>query len=70
MVRELQENNFTDKTVRATTTDAEARVMKMPGSGFAPAYNVQLATAGDPQGGARTIVGVRVTNELWRCFGR
>jgi len=34
----------------------------MPGSGFAPAYNVQLATAGDPQGGARTIVGVRVTN--------
>jgi transposase len=62
VVRELQESNFTDKTVRASTTDAEARVMKMPGSGFAPAYNVQLATAGDPQGGARTIVGVRVTN--------
>jgi transposase len=62
VVRELQENNFSDKTVRASTTDAEARVMKMPGGGFAPAYNVQLATAGDPQGGARTIVGVRVTN--------
>ncbi len=62
VVRELQESNFSDKTVRASTTDAEARVMKMPGSGFAPAYNVQLATAGDPQGGARTIVGVRVTN--------
>ena len=62
VVRELQESNFRDKTVRASTTDAEARVMKMPGSGFAPAYNVQLATAGDPQGGARTIVGVRVTN--------
>jgi transposase len=62
VVRELQERNFRDKTVRASTTDAEARVMKMPGSGFAPAYNVQLATAGDPQGGARTIVGVRVTN--------
>lgn len=61
-VRELQEVNFRGKTVRASTTDAEARVMKMPGSGFAPAYNVQLATAGDPQGGARTIVGVRVTN--------
>jgi hypothetical protein len=62
VVRELQEGNFSDKTVRASTTDAEARVMKMPGSGFAPAYNVQLATAGDPQGGPRTIVGVRVTN--------
>lgn len=62
VVRELQESNFSEKTVRASTTDAEARVMKMPGSGFAPAYNVQLATAGDPQGGARTIVGVRVTN--------
>ena len=61
-VRELQESNFRDKTVRASTTDPEARVMKMPGSGFAPAYNVQLATAGDPQGGPRTIVGVRVTN--------
>jgi hypothetical protein len=36
--------------------------MKMPGGGYYPAYNVQLATAGDPQGGARTIVGVRVTN--------
>lgn len=36
--------------------------MKMPGGGFHPAYNVQLATAGDPEGGPRTIVGVRVTN--------
>jgi transposase len=62
VVRKLQETNFRDKTVRASITDPEARVMKMPGSGFAPAYNVQLATAGDPQGGARTIVGVRVTN--------
>jgi transposase len=62
VVRELQDSNFRDKTVRASTTDPEARVMKMPGSGFAPAYNVQLATAGDPQGGPRTIVGVRVTN--------
>jgi transposase len=62
VVRELQEGNFSEKTVRASTTDADARVMKMPGGGFAPAYNVQLATAGDPEGGARTIVGVRVTN--------
>lgn len=47
---------------RASTTDAEARVMKMPDGGFRPGYNVQLATAGSPIGGARTIVGVRVTN--------
>lgn len=48
---------------RASTTDAEARVMKMPDTGFRPAYNVQLATAGSPTGGPRTVVGVRVTNE-------
>lgn len=47
---------------RASTTDPEARVMKMADGGFRPAYNMQLATAGDPQGGPRTIVGVRVTN--------
>lgn len=47
---------------RASTTDAEARVMKMGDGGYRPAYNVQLATAGSPQGGARTIVGVRVIN--------
>jgi transposase len=29
---------------RASTTDAEARVMKMPDGGFRPAYNVQFAT--------------------------
>jgi transposase len=48
---------------RASTTDAEARVMKMPDTGFRPAFNVQLATAGSPTGGPRTVVGVRVTNE-------
>ena len=63
VVRELQENNFRDKEPRCSTTDPEARVMKMPGGGFYPAYNVQLATAGDAEGGPRTIVGVRVTNE-------
>ena len=36
--------------------------MKMGDGGFRPAYNVQLATAGSPEGGPRTIVGVRVTN--------
>jgi len=48
---------------RASTTDPEARVMKMPDSARAwPGYNVQLAVAGSPMGGPRTIVGVRVTN--------
>jgi hypothetical protein len=62
VMRELQKGNLGDKEPRSSTTDAEARVMKMPGGGFFPAYNVQLATAGDPEGGPRTIVGVRVTN--------
>jgi hypothetical protein len=47
---------------RASTTDPEAKVMKMADGGFRPAFNVQFATAGDPIGGPRTIVGVRATN--------
>jgi len=43
---------------RASTTDAEARVMKMGDGGFRPAFNVQLATATDSQ----VITGVSVTN--------
>jgi transposase len=48
---------------RASTTDPDARVMKMGDGGYRPAYNVQLATVGDEHGGPRTIVGVRVTND-------
>jgi transposase len=59
-VKELQAQGKEEP--RASTTDAEARVMKMADGGFRPAYNVQLATAGSPLGGPRTIVGVRVTN--------
>ena len=44
---------------RASTTDADARFMKMPDGGYRPAYNVQLAQ--DPQ--SRAIVGVAVTND-------
>ena len=44
---------------RASTTDPEARKMKMPNGGFDAAYNVQLAT----DTGSRAIVGVDVTNE-------
>lgn len=43
---------------RASTTDPEASVMKMPDGGFRPAYNVQLAT--ETQSGL--IVGVDVSN--------
>jgi transposase len=47
---------------RASTTDADARVMKMPDGGFRPGYNVQLAVAASEEGGPRTVVGLRVTN--------
>jgi transposase/3D (Asp-Asp-Asp) domain-containing protein len=43
---------------RASTTDADARVMKMGDGGFRPAYNVQLAT----DTGSQIITGVEVTN--------
>jgi len=43
---------------RASTTDADARVMKMSDGGFRPAFNVQLATATDSQ----IITGMEVTN--------
>ena len=44
---------------RVSTTDPQARVMKMPDGGFRPAYNVELAT--DQSSGI--IVGVGVTSE-------
>jgi len=44
--------------VRASTTDPEARVMKMADGGFRPAYNVQMATAIAGQ----VVVGVEVTD--------
>ncbi len=62
VVREMQQRGLGGEEPRASTTDPDARVMKMPDGGFRPAYNVQLATAGEPEGGPRTIVGVRVTN--------
>jgi transposase len=43
---------------RASTTDADARVMKMGDGGFRPAFNVQLAT--DCEG--QVIVGMDVVN--------
>ena len=43
---------------RVSTTDPDARKMKMGNGGFDPAYNVQFATDAD----TRIIVGVSVTN--------
>jgi transposase len=43
---------------RVSTTDPDARVMKMADGGYRPAYNVQLATDVD----SRAIVGLTVTN--------
>jgi hypothetical protein len=46
------------KKARCSTTDPDARKMKMGDGGFRPAYNVQFATDGD----SRVIVAVDVTN--------
>ncbi len=46
------------ETARASTTDAEARRMKMPDGGFRPAYNVQFATTTE----TLVIVGADVLN--------
>jgi transposase len=54
-----QGQKIRDKEPRVSTSDAEARVMKMPNGGFNPACNVQLAS--DP--GSRAIVGVEVSHE-------
>ena len=47
-----------EKEPRASTTDAQARVMKMADGGFRPAYNVQFA--GDTRSGA--VAGMAVDN--------
>ncbi len=47
------------KEPRVSSSDAEARVMKMPNGGFNPACNVQLASDTE----SRAIVGVEVSRE-------
>jgi transposase len=54
-----QRSRAKDPTARVSTTDPEARVMKMGDGGFRPAFNVQFATTTDA---ARVIVGVDVSN--------
>ena len=53
-----QRKKGSGEQARCSTTDPEARQMKMGDGGFRPAYNVQFAT----DGGARLIVSVTVTN--------
>jgi transposase len=47
-----------DHPARASSTDPEARMMRMPDGGTRPAYNLELATDCD----SRALVGVEVTN--------
>jgi len=54
-----QRSGAKDQTARVSTTDPDARVMKMGDGGFRPAFNVQFATTADE---ARVIVGVEATN--------
>ncbi len=63
LVKELQAGRGPKEApARVSTTDVDARVMKMADGGFRPGYNLQFATAGSEFGGPRTIVGVNVTN--------
>jgi transposase len=47
-----------DRPARASSTDPEARFMRMPDGGMRPAYNLELAA----DCGSRAIVGVEATN--------
>lgn len=51
-------NGDKPEDARVSTTDADARVMKMGDGGFRPTFNVQLASTCEDQG----IVGVDVSN--------
>ena len=55
---ETEEQHKKRSDPRASSTDTQARVMKMADGGFRPAYNVQLTTTTDSQ----IIVGVEVNN--------
>ena len=55
---EKRGNGKKPKEPRASTTDAEARVMKMADGGFRPGYNVQVASTA----GGQIVVAVEVHN--------
>ena len=52
-------NGKKPKEPRASTTDAQARVMKMADGGFRPAYNVQVVSAA----GEQIVFGLEITND-------
>jgi transposase len=54
-----RETRRKQRPARASTSDPQARVMKMADGGFRPAYNAQLTIDMD----SRIIVGVEVSNE-------
>jgi hypothetical protein len=56
--REAKRTTEDKAEARVSTTDPEARVMKMGDGGFRPAYNIQLAT----DTASRVIAGVDTTN--------
>ncbi len=56
--QQRRDNGKAEKEPRASTTDPQARVMKMADGGFRPAYNVQVASAA----GEQIVVAVTVTN--------
>ena len=69
VLQELQEQRSNSSSKKrqttepkASTTDPEARIMKVSNGGFEPSFNVQLSVVGSPMGGPATIVGVQVTN--------
>lgn len=55
---EQRPNGKKPKEPRASTTDADARVMKMADGGFRPAYNVQVASTA----GEQIVVAVDICN--------
>jgi hypothetical protein len=57
-VEATKARNTSKASPRVSTTDPEARVMKMADGGFRPAYNIHFATDVE----SRVIVGVAVTN--------
>jgi len=57
-IEERGGNGKKPKEPRASTTDPQARVMKMADGGFRPAYNVQVASAA----GEQIVLAVEVTN--------
>ena len=53
---QLEKEDKDKEQRRVSTSDAEARVMKQPGGGYAPSYNVQIDT--DAKNGVVVAVGV------------